>query len=389
MTISRFREMKTISLFTMALLAGCVTIEDRLAKTTTPAEVAQSVADHYVGDVGDDSCCVAVVTPAKTFFGHAGPVTEHSLFRIASLSKIFVHQVVLKLHAEGRIDLDRSVGLSSKLDLPPEYRMVTLRDLLMNRSGLPREFITPWSPADVCRALSSGLWGASLYAPFDNRSGFAKETWIPRWRHSVKTGGTVYSNVGFGLLGTTVEDLAGEHHERLLQVELVEPLGLRDTTFEPGTVHADRLTRACAGQLPWLFPRGHDVPAHGLGDAMWASGGIYSSASDCSRVFAAYWPLLDEQLKAGTLDTLPDDAVFGLLHVKMLSPGYRVLYRTGMIYGGASFVGFDPQTHTVVVVLRNVTSWADLKGFEAMKVLARISGSLENRKMVSWNGLEN
>ena len=42
-----------------------------------------------------------------------------------------------------------------------------------------------------------------------------------------------------------------------------------------------------------------------------------------------------------------------------------------MIYGGASFVGYDPTTRTLVVILRNVTSWPDRRGFD---VIERLEG---------------
>jgi hypothetical protein len=40
-----------------------------------------------------------------------------------------------------------------------------------------------------------------------------------------------------------------------------------------------------------------------------------------------------------------------------------------MIYGGASFTAYDPSARTLVVILRNVTSWPDKRGFEVMERL--------------------
>ena len=48
-----------------------------------------------------------------------------------------------------------------------------------------------------------------------------------------------------------------------------------------------------------------------------------------------------------------------------------LLNHSGMIYGGASFVGFDPETRTIVVILRNVTSWPDKRGFAVMEKLLK------------------
>ena len=353
------------------LLSGCASIGDRLGAARTPAEIAQATADYYVRDAGDDSCSVAIVQASGTVFANAGSANEHSLFRIASLSKLFFHPVLLKLHAEGRISLDRPVNAYSKLDLPPEYGMISLRDLLENRSGLPREFIVRFEPFDTFTAFSCGFVGTHIYKNFDTREKFARMTWRPWWRNAVRRRREIYSNVGFGLLGTAVEDALGKPVEEILRDELTKPMGLRDTAYEPRPDQAARVTRACAGHLPWFVRRKHDVPDHRLGNALRATGGLFSSASDCAKAFSAYWPVIDAQMSERSLDAYPQDGVFGLFRVRILPSGRRILYRSGMIYGGASFVGFDPASHTIVIILRNVTSWPDRRGFEVMETLFR------------------
>ena len=348
---------------------GCRTIEDRLASAGSPQAVAQAVADYYVRDAEDESCAVAIVSPDGAVFASAGTATKRSLFRIASLSKLFLHPVLLNLHAQGRLNLDQPVSSVSRLDLPPEYGRITLRDLLLNRSGLPREFIVRWEPLDTWTAFSCGFFGTDIYAAFESRDDFARMTWRPWWRHAVQTRCERYSNMGFGLLGTAVEDALGQTLEEILQSELARPLALADTTYAPDGDRTNRLTRACAGHLPWLTRRGGDVPDHRLGDALRATGGLFSSAADCATVLSAYWTVVDAQLQEREIDAYADDAVFGLLRVKVLSDGSRVLYRAGMIYGGASFVGFDLRTRTVVVILRNVTSWPDRRGFSVLETL--------------------
>lgn len=355
----------------LALLSGCATIGDRLDGARTPMEIAQAVADYYVHDGGDESCCVAVVRPEGTVFAHAGPADEHALFRIGSLSKLFLHPVLLHLHEEGRICLDRPVTAYSKLDLPPEYGTVSLRDLLMNRSGLPREFLLKFEPMATTAAFACGFVGTHIYASFDSREEFVREAWRPWWRHALRHKREIYSNVGFGLLGMAVEDALGERVETILREGLSVPMGLRDTAYEPCPDQTNRVTRACAGHLPWLIRRGRDVPDHRLGDALRATGGLLSSASDCAKVFSAYWSVIDDQRRVRTLEAYPDEAVFGLLRVHRLATGRPVLYRSGMIYGGASFVGFDPVDRSVVVILRNVTSWPDNRGFLVMESLSR------------------
>lgn len=363
-------------LFVLLLLfaAGCATIEDRLDGTRTVAEVAQATADYYVEDARDESCSVAIGSPKGTVFANAGSADAHSLYRIASLSKLFLHPVLEDQARAGRLDLDRPVTDFSKLELPPEYRRVTLRDLLLNRSGLPREFIVWWEPIDMLKAFACAFTGGPLYAAFDTREKFARQAWRPWWRHALRQRRAQYSNVGFGLLGTAVEDARGQSLEEILRVGLVAPLRLSDTTYAPTGEQTNRLTRACAGHLPWLIRRKHDMPDRRLGDALRAAGGLFSSAADCATVFAAYWPQVDAQLRERPLAAYAEGEMCGLLRVHVLPSGRRILYRSGMIWGGASFVGFDPECRIVVVILRNVTSWPDERGLAVMEKCVSICG---------------
>ena len=361
----------------LAMTAGCMTIEKRLAKADDVRSLAQAAADFYVNDGNDDTCVVGVLCgiDGTPVFAAAGGADEHSLYRIASLSKLFFAPVVRKLHEEGRIDLDRSVTDYSKLDLPPECAHVTLRDLLENRSGLPREFLTPWNPVDMFTAFRCGFVGSHIYSDFDTRESFARELNRPRWRSAMSKGGSVYSNMGFGLLGMTVEDAMGSDLETILAEWLTRPLGLSDTAYVPRGDQTNRVTRACAGHLPWLVRRRHEVPDHRLGDALRATGGLFSSASDCIALCRRCWPMVDSCMEGRPLDSYPDDAVYGLLRVHVLRSGRRIVYRAGMIYGGASFVGYDPATRSVVVILRNVTSWPDRRGFAVMERLDALLSS--------------
>ena len=355
--------------------AGCTTIGDRLAAAGDVRAVAQAAADYYVNDGGDDTCAVGVVRgdDGEPVFACAGGADEHSMYRIASLSKLFLAPVALKLHKEGRIDLDRPVSAYSRLELPPECDRVTLRDLLENRSGLPREFLDPFNPIDMFTAFRCGFTGSHIYSGFDSRESFAREIRRPCWRKSMRDGGSVYSNMGFGLLGMTLEDALGRDIETILADELVRPCGLADTTYFPCGEQTNRLTRACAGHLPWLVRRRHEVPDHRLGDALRASGGLFSSVSDCAMLFRSCWPMVDAHIRERPLETCPDDAVCGPFRVHVLRSGRRIAYRAGMIYGGASFVGYSPSTRTVVVVLRNVTSWPDRRGFEIMERIEEVA----------------
>ena len=67
-------------------------------------------------------------------FATGEPITEHTPFHLASISKTFTGMTVLKLWEEGRISLDDSL---QKFFPKLPYHGVTVKMLLNHRSGLP------------------------------------------------------------------------------------------------------------------------------------------------------------------------------------------------------------------------------------------------------------
>lgn len=338
--------------------AGCATLPERAD--------AEDIRDFYLNEVGDPECAVA------TESGFAGD--SHRIFRIASLGKLYVHLALLRMERAGRLNLDVDVKSSSSFRLPQEYGSVTLRNLMENRSGLPREFLNPWNPLDWHTAFMCGLFGTHIYAAFDSRKDFGEELSSRRTLSFVRDGKPQYSNMGFALLVMCVEDMTGRSIDDILNDELVVPLGLEDTSFCPSGAAELRVAPLCAGKLPWLSRRGTRIPEHHLGPALRGMGEIYSSASDCAKVFTEYWRVVDGLVAEKPLRETADGEMRGLLNVRMLDGGLRVLYRFGMIYGGSSFVAFDPSSRRFLVILRNVTSWPASEDFGLASLHFRCAG---------------
>ena len=330
------------------LTAGCASLPER-------ADVG-GIRDFYLHEMHTPECAVA---SERALAGD-----PHRIFRIASLGKLFVELALCRMEAEGRLDLTRTVRSCAPFDLPPEYDSVTLRDLLENRSGLPRDFLNPWNPLDWHTALLCGLVGTHIYAGCESLADFAVGLSNRRTRAFVREKKLQYSNVGFALLTLCVEAQTGRSIDAILHDELVVPLGLEETSFCPVGEANDRLTPPCAGKLPWLRRRGALVLEHRLGPALRGMGSIYSSAADCVKVFRAYWSLVDEALARKRLADHAEAELVRLLQVRTLKDGRRILYRFGMIYGGGSFVAFDPSARRFLVILRNVTSWPAAEDFD-------------------------
>lgn len=287
---------------------------------------------------------------------------DHRIFRIASLTKLMMIPVIDSLEADALICLDDPVTEYFKSPLPVEYKDVTLRDLYENKSGMCREFLDNLSLADVFEAFHCGFAGIDIYRNFGRREDFVSYIHRPRNRVDVKKKVPQYSNMGFALLMMAITDKLDVTIEELCEERLVKRFGLVDTSFEPSEGMKERLTMACAGHLPWLYRKGSPCPDHQLLDVAKYTGGLKSSASDMLKVFNSLWPMIDEM----KIETRSDGELAGLFKVKKLDSGRKIAYRQGMIYGGNSFVGFDPVDHNIVIILKNVTCWPSNEGFKYM-----------------------
>ena len=334
---------------------------DRLAQDGDPVQI---VSDWYLKDLGDPSCTVATSDGRS-----CGDL--HALYRIASITKLFMTLAARNLEARGRIDLDLGVTAATELDLPPEFDGLTLRDMLQHRSGLPRELMRLSKLWDGIRALNCGMFGTHIYAGLERMPGLLHELWCPVYRKMVRsrTGDPTYSNVGYGLGWLGIVKQLDMSLAQILEETILSEYGLRETTFDPRTRPDLKVLEPCAGSLPWFYPRGHRIPEHPLGPVFASGGGLYASASDCIRIANAYWPVVDEALVACAQRPPADGAMLVGMTARRVANGRLILTRSGMLYGGSSFLSFDVAKRRVAVILRNVTEWPDDVGVLLMNRL--------------------
>jgi CubicO group peptidase (beta-lactamase class C family) len=150
--------------------------------------------------------------------GGGTAVTEHTQFRIGSVTKTLTAVLVMQLRDEGRLDLDDPLG--SHLDLPA-HAGLTVRGLLNHTSGLQREpFGNLWDTLDVPDESRLVEEVAKAEAVLQPRR---------RWH---------YSNLAYALLGHLVADKLGAPWAEVLDDRLLTPLGLTDTTVAPRQPYA-------------------------------------------------------------------------------------------------------------------------------------------------------
>ena len=245
--------------------------------------VDQGRISGAVGLVADRDRVVAVESIGVSDLSTHCQMRSDDLFWIASMTKPMTAVCVLMLADAGKLRLDDSVetylpefhGQWLLAEDAPERRVlsrparaVTVRDLLTHTSGLTGD--VPQRPdASLAQTVSATAREPLQFPPGS------------RWS---------YSNPGINTLGRLVEVVSGLSFPDFLQQRVLDPLGMKNTTFWPTASQEKRLAKSYkadpAGGLKEVtvfFADGRP-----LGDRSRTpkpAGGLFSTASDMARVY--------------------------------------------------------------------------------------------------------
>ena len=213
------------------------------------------------------------------------PMRPDTLFWIASQSKPITAGAFMMLVDEGKVQLDepverrlpefRNLWLAVERDeehvlLRRPSHPVTMREILSHTSGMPFASPLEQPTLDVLPLRESAAGYAMTPLDFEPGSRYQ------------------YSNAGINTIGRIIEVLSGTAFEDFLDKRLLRPLGMKDTTFWPGS---RQLAGLATSYKPTPDRRGmeetpitqlryplndrtrHPVPA----------GGLFSTAGDLAR----------------------------------------------------------------------------------------------------------
>jgi D-alanyl-D-alanine carboxypeptidase len=143
------------------------------------------------------------------------PADPHALFKIASISKLYIAVAAAKLVNDKTLSLDKSLAdyLPELVGSIENTDQITLRMMLQHRSGIPNFTDDPNFPwFDLPLGLHDYLKFA-LNKPAD----FKPDS---RYR---------YSNTNYLLIGNILDQELGYSHHQFIEEEIVAPLGLSHT----------------------------------------------------------------------------------------------------------------------------------------------------------------
>lgn len=248
----------------------------------------------------------------------ARPATIETAYDLASLTKVLATTALLAVFTgRGELRFDDPIARF----LPAFGRgggkqRLTIADLLLHRSGLPawRPYFALAQADPGARSLYSG---ARHPAPVRRARALVAAAALEEPLERAPQTATLYSDVGFIVLGLLLEELGGARLEVLCDALLYRPLGLRGLHFRPLDARAlpavplastglRRPREPAAGQ-EGLFTAGEmelDRPGEVDDDNAFALGGasghagLFGTATEVARLGAA---ILDELEGAGRL----------------------------------------------------------------------------------------
>ncbi|MBN1667560.1 MAG: serine hydrolase [Anaerolineales bacterium] len=265
-------------------------------------------------------------------YGTAGsqPMTPQTQMFIGSQSKSLTALVIAQLAEQGRIELQAPVQ-----EYIPWFRVadeaasarITVNHLLHHTSGLSDAGFDVILPADASlEDATRALAQARLTAPVGKQF--------------------QYFNLGYGVLTYLIELVTGQPYADYLQVHVLAPLGMENTTADPSEIQ--NLSTGHTRLFGFAVPMSQPVRTYEIG-----AGYIVSTAEDMARYALA--------IKDGAIGLLSPE-----MYRLLLSPGlgaygmgWHIVDGGGKIFHGganetfATHVSIYPKTDRAFVLLIN------------------------------------
>ena len=350
-------------------------------------------------DITFPSCALAVLHRGQPVVHSAwGEIqgqaaSTETLFDIASISKLFTTTVFLHLVSSGRVRLDdplcavlpefarsgprpieggQDPHTLQRQTVEPEFagqtvdpRLVTFRHLLTHTSGLPawRDVFAiagpvPFPPQALQALEGDARWAQALPVicnyPFMDQPGQR----------------VVYSDIGLMLLGQAVQVMCGQPLDQVIYAQVLGPLGLQRTMFNPVQSGRATLTQTAPTEmdLRWrqrrVWGEVHDENACALGGVA-GHAGLFATAMDVA-LFGQVWLAEPERFgvdaelaaQAKTEQACSDDVRRGLgFVIKSRHNASAGDLFSDDTFGHTGFTGttlwVDPQRELVVSCLTN------------------------------------
>jgi CubicO group peptidase (beta-lactamase class C family) len=285
-----------------------------------------------------------------TLEGVADAVTDESVFRVGSCSKMFTGIALMQLVEQGRVDIDKDVaehvpGFSLRnpfAQATPSRSegLVTLRKLMSHTAGMVRE-------ATVGHYLDDSDVSVEE---------MVEELKTSTLKEDPDAGVFQYSNAGVAVVGYVVQRVSGIDFATYVRENVLDPLGMEHSSFVQTPYIREHLAPACM----WTFERDFPAPVFDMGGGG-AAGNLFSTVPDMAEFvrtmlrggFAASG---EPVLSTGTLHSMWEPigrkgkAAYGLTFGLGSLDGWKSVGHGGAVYGYATQLVFLPEAGLGVVL---------------------------------------
>jgi len=246
--------------------AGCAEVPPDGLK-----EEADKMATAMISDYGVTSIQYAIIDNGKVIFsGNNGvcakdnntPITNKTMYGIASLSKIYVSAAAMMLVDWGKVDLDKPLT-----EYIPEFKMSDER----YKEITPRMLLNH----------SSGLYGSHYHNAtlFNDNDRLVQDNLLQNLQnenlHSNPGEFSVYCNDGFQLLEILVERVSQMSYTEFLDQYISQPLNLENTKTPLDDFNREKLAKLYEPMFEKELPT--------LNINLLGTGGLYSTAEEICR----------------------------------------------------------------------------------------------------------
>lgn len=314
------------------------------SKSVSLNQLMNNTATPFIENNNIPGAAIAIFFNGSEYYFNYGladkktPVTQNTIFELASVTKIFVTTLLA------------SEILSKKINLADPVTKYIPK--LSNTKGLA---------IDQVKVVNLATHTASFPRQMEqfgvaqgDITGFL--TVLKSWKPRIPIGSHYnYSNVSFGLLGTVLEGATDQSLSTLLDKIITQPLDMTNTYFDVPKSKRSYLAQAHG---PRNGVVAEYVPVNFLG-----GGALHSTSSDLLKFMKANLGLAVEQASPQLLSAMQlaqqpyfevrPNFVLGLGWQRVKRGSELLITKNGGNQGFSTFIGFSPSKKLGVVVLIN------------------------------------
>jgi methyl acetate hydrolase len=265
-----------LPLLCVAVMSAAPTIPQQGAAALTAlletATARGDVPGVVVAVVNKDGTLYHEAFGTRSTLGNA-PMTKDTIFNMASMTKPVTSVAIMMLVDEGKLKLDDEVArylpkykdpvvisrfneADASYETRPARRPITIRHLLTHTSGMGYGFASPMLTKIMQKTGKTEMDLPLLFDPGES------------WAYGPST----------RVLGNVVETIAGQKIDAFLESRILQPLGMRDTSYLVPAAKYPRVVAVNARGTDGKFverPMPATLTANVAGD-----GGLYGTAGD-------------------------------------------------------------------------------------------------------------